>query len=117
MKYLNVFTLVLVISLYSCNSTNKTVTPTSENESQVMSKKMIDEGFTAGEISFSKKEGDCPVTIKIESKGGVYYYDPINLSEEFKIEGEKIWFKFAGLRRMNRCDKASPINIIEIKKQ
>lgn len=117
MKYFNAFTIVFILILFSCNSTNKSISTTSENEIQVMSKKMVEEGFTAGEISFSTKEGDCPITIKIEGKDRVYYYDPINLSEEFKKEGEKIWFKFAGLRRMNRCDKASPVNIIEIQKQ
>jgi len=103
--------------LISCNTTTKTVDSISKEEIIMEEKNMLAEGFLAGQISFSKKEGDCPITIKIEGKNGVYYYDPINLTEEYKKEDEKIWFKFAGLRRMNRCNKASPVNITEIQKR
>jgi len=44
-------------------------------------------------------------------------YDPINLDESFsafKQDGMKVWFTFAGLRMMNRCEKANPINLIDI---
>ena len=117
MKYFNALILVFLLILFSCNSTNKSVSTTSENETQVMSKKMLEEGFTKGTITISKEEGDCPVTIKIEGKDGSYYLDPINLSSDFQKEGEKVWFKYGGLKMMNRCDKASPVSIIEIQKQ
>ena len=117
MKYFNTLTLGFLLILFSCNSTNKSVSTTSENETQMESKKMIEEGFTKGTITFSKEEGDCPVTIKVEGKEGSYYLDPINLSEDFQKDEEKVWFKFGGLKMMNRCDNASPISIIEIQKQ
>ncbi len=112
-SFITSFLLVLI----SCNTTTKTIESTKEKNQKMEEKNMITEGFVAGEISFSKVEGDCPITIKIEGDNGTYYYDPINLTEEYKKEGEKIWFKFAGLRRMNRCVKASPINITEITKR
>jgi len=115
--FLKLVTLIIVLFFMSCNSTNKTTEETVKTKTEMEPKDMIAEGFVAGEISFSTKEGDCPITIKIEGKNGVYFYDPINITEEYKKEGEKVWFKFAGLRRMNRCDKASPINIIEIQKR
>jgi len=117
MNFLKNTTLILVLVLFSCNSTNKSVSDSSEKESKLETSKMTEAGFLAGEISFSKKEGDCPITIKVEGKNGVYYLDPINLSEDFKKEGEKVWFKFGPLRRMNRCEKASPISIIEVIKR
>jgi hypothetical protein len=64
----------------------------------------------------SKAEGDCPFAIMVEAEEP-YYLDPINLDESYKVAGEKIWFKFRGLRMMNRCDKASPIEISEIQKR
>ncbi len=78
---------------------------------------MIEEGFIKGIIVTSKVEGDCPITIQVEGKEGSYFLDPINLEDNYKNDGEKIWFKFAGLRRMNRCEKANPISIIEIQKR
>ena len=71
-------------------------------------------GYLAGEVSVSKKEGDCPVTIKIPGKNGIYYLDPINLEEKYHINGLNVWFKYGGLRRMNRCQKANPVTINEI---
>ncbi|MFK5982614.1 MAG: hypothetical protein QM499_06845 [Flavobacteriaceae bacterium] len=117
MKYISALTLLFLLILFSCNSTNKSVSTTSGSETQVMSKKMIEDGFTNGTITISKKEGDCPITIKVVGKDGSYYLDPINLSSDFQKEGKKVWFKYGGLRMMNRCDKASPISIIEIQKQ
>jgi hypothetical protein len=116
MNYFNTLTLFLSIILISCNSTNKSVSTISENETQMVSKNMVEEGFTNGTITISKKEGDCPITIKVERKEGAYYLDPINLSEDFQKDGEKVWFKYGGLKMMNRCDKASPVSIIEIQK-
>ncbi len=117
MKFLNISLLVLSIFLFSCNSTNNSVSNTSENRTQIDTKKMTEEGFIKGIIVTSKVEGDCPVTIQVEGKDGPYYLDPINLEDNFKKEGEKIWFKFGGLRMMNRCEKANPISIIEIQKR
>ena len=117
MKIFSTFLLLSTVLFLSCNSTNKSVTTNTETEPKMDSQKMIAEGFIMGTISTSKIEGDCPITIKVEGKSGVYYLDPIDLSEEFKNDGENVWFKFGGLRRMNRCDKASPINIIEIQKR
>lgn len=79
--------------------------------------KLMADGFLKGIIVHSEMEGDCPYTIKLESDPEEYYYlDPINLEERFKKDGEQVWIKFHGLRRMNRCNKANPVEILEIKK-
>lgn len=106
--------LLLILSITSCNTTNKATEVKSNSEEKMDKKEMIANGYLAGEISISTIEGDCPITIKIEGKEGTYYLDPIDLKEEFHTEGEKVWFKYAGLRRMNRCEKANPISITEI---
>ena len=79
--------------------------------------KMMAAGFQAGTIVASDAEGDCPFTIRLEDKTGTLLYDPINLDKSFssfKQDGMKVWFTFAGLRMMNRCEKANPINLIDI---
>ena len=117
MKFLNITLLLFSMFLFSCNSTTQSVSNTSENTNQMDAKKMIADGFTKGLIVTSKIEGDCPITIQVEGKEGAYFLDPINLEDSYKNEGEKIWFKFGALRRMNRCVKANPISIIEIQKR
>jgi len=116
MKALNILTLLFSILLFSCNSTNKTVTANPEDEVKIATEKMMEAGFIKGTIVASTIEGDCPITIKVEGKNGTYYLDPIDLKGDFQTDGEKVWFKFGPLRRMNRCDKANPISIIEIVK-
>lgn len=68
-------------------------------------------------LLLQKKEGDCPYVISVLTDDNTKsLLDPINLEEAYMKDGEKVWFKYGVLRMMNRCDKASPINILEIKK-
>lgn len=117
MKSFNITLILLSVFLISCNSTNKTAITNTEKETQMESKNMIEAGFIMGTIVSSDKEGDCPFTIQIEGVEGISFYDPINMTEDYKKDGEKIWFKFTGLRMMNRCDKANPIRLEEIQKR
>ncbi|RFN59000.1 hypothetical protein [Marixanthomonas ophiurae] len=107
----------LFLFAIACNSTKET--PSDNNEMISIEKqneqKMMDAGFKKGMIVFSEKEGDCPYTIKLEE--GDTYYDPINLEESYKKDGEKVWFQFNPLRRMNRCVKANPVFVSEIQKR
>ncbi len=114
MKYFKITFILLSVFIFSCNSTTKTATNNSINDTQMESKKMIDAGFIMGTVVSSEKEGDCSFTIQIEGVDGISFYDPINITDDFKKDGETIWFKFTGLRMMNRCDKANPIRIEEI---
>ena len=117
MKFINISLLLFSMFLFSCNSTTPTISESTENTNQMDSKKMIEDGFTKGLIVTSIVEGDCPITIQVEGKEGPYFLDPMNLEDNYKTNGEKVWFKFAGLRRMNRCIKANPISILEIQKR
>lgn len=110
--------LFAIVLFMSCSTTKNTKESMDKAQNTAMeSKKMIENGFLAGTISESTAEGDCPFTIKVNGDEGSYFLDPINLDETYKIDGEKIWFTYNGLRMMNRCDKASPISIKEIQKR
>lgn len=100
-------------------STSETTTSseTTTNTETMDSQKMLAAGYLLGTIVYSEKEGDCPYTIQMPGdKMEFYYLDPINLEEDFKKDGQKVWIKFNGLRRMNRCDKATPAELVDIKK-
>lgn len=107
--------LLLILCFIACNATNKSISDNSNNKMEKENTQK--EGFTKGLIVYSDKEDDCPFTIEVKTDNNIIYYDPINLEDIYKNNGEKVWFKFSGLRRMNRCEKASPINIIEIEKR
>ena len=113
----NVFFTVFLFVALSCNS-KKTATDnnaSSEIKTSMTQEEMLANGFVTGSIEESTKEGDCPFTIKITGEGGTtFYYDPTNLGDEFKKDGMEVIFTFRGLRMMNRCDKANPIQINEI---
>jgi hypothetical protein len=77
---------------------------------------LIPKGFTFGTIEESTKEGDCLYTIRMgENKKDSYYFDPINLKEPYKKNGLEVFFTYRGLRMMNRCVKANPIEVEEMK--
>lgn len=76
--------------------------------------KMTEAGFMKGTIIYSSREGDCPYVIEVDDPNYNYMLDPVNLDENYKASGAKVWVKFAGMRMPNRCEKANPVNIIEI---
>ncbi len=106
----------------STSETNTTISETTSEEittnNETMDpKKLMAEGYILGTVIYSDKEDDCPYKIQMPGdKMEFYYLDPINLEEKFKKDGQKVWIKFNGLRRMNRCDNATPAEITAIKK-
>ncbi len=129
--FLKIGLAIISTLILSCGTTEKKTQTTSTSETTTSSettsttsttetmdpKKMMAAGYLLGTIVYSDKEGDCPYTIQMPGdKMEFYYLDPINLEETYKKDGLKVWIKFAGLRRMNRCDKATPAEIIDIKK-
>lgn len=108
--------------IISCGTTEKQ-TQVASTEEIIIIEETVDplimkaEGYLLGTIIYSDKEGDCPYTIQMPgNKMEFYYLDPMNLEESFKKDGQKVWVKFNGLRRMNRCDKAVPAEIVDMKK-
>jgi len=118
MSYLKTSLILVAFVLLSCCISKKTTSDAmTDTERTALNTKMMENGFKMGTIVASKLEGDCPYTIQLVDDNYSYHLDPINLDEGFKKHGEKIWLKFAGLKMMNRCEKANPISIIEIQKR
>jgi len=112
-----IFSLSTLFLLSSCNQ-KATTGAIAETKKTEMHYKMLSNGFKMGTIIASKEEGDCPFVIQLEGDDKQpYFLDPINLDESFKINGAKIWFTFGPLGRMNRCEKANPVSIIEMQKR
>jgi len=109
-KYLSVIFSIMILSCTTIKDKKN------EENTATSSEEMMEEGFKKGIIVFSDVEGDCPYTIKMQGETA-YFLDPINLEEAFKKDGEKVWFKFNGLRRMNRCEKANPVSIETMQKR
>jgi len=108
----------LILLVASCDGSKKAAASEAAAETtKAMETKMMEAGFQKGTIVASKDEGDCPYTISLELNGEMVHYDPINLDAAFQKDGEKIWFSFRGLKMMNRCDKATPIELEQIEKR
>jgi hypothetical protein len=104
-----------IVTVLSFGIISSCATKKDSEKSSLEETKMLESGFSKASMVESKIEGDCPYTIQL-SEGGVFL-DPINLDDAYKKQGEKIWVKYRGLRRMNRCDKANPVEIEEIQKR
>jgi hypothetical protein len=111
-------TLLIALCLFmtaSCTSKKTIANETSKSAVNTMNPaEMISNGFTFGTIEESTKEGDCLFTIRMGDAKEKAFYDPINLDDNFKKDGMEVFFKFRGLRMMNRCNKANPIEILEV---
>jgi hypothetical protein len=116
MTLFRTLSVLAIITLFSCNSGSKATNGDGPNQEEIemIAKKMKEAGFYSGTIIYSDKEGDCAYTIDVDSEDYKYLLDPINLEERYQTDGAKIWFKFAGLKMMNRCEKANPVSIVEI---
>ena len=112
------FALIILTTVVACSSTKTKENSNENSTAEVVNKndKMINEGYTMGTIVFSDKADDCAYTIQLDGKTNVMY-DPINLDVKYQKHNEKIWFTFSPLRRMNRCEKANPVSITDIKKR
>ncbi|MGO3183986.1 MAG: hypothetical protein ACTIJ9_14260 [Aequorivita sp.] len=84
---------------------------------KIEGEKMMAAGYMPGRIVFSDLVDDCEYTIQLKEEGqkDFYYVDPINLDEAFMKNERTVWVKYNNLRRMNRCEKARPVEILEIK--
>ena len=116
MNTIKAIIIILTIGIFTaCNTTKSNVNEEGASSSSIEEEtKMTEAGFKKGTIVYSDEEGDCPYVIDVDDPDYDYMLDPINLDENYKADGVKIWFKFAGLRMPNRCEKANPINILEI---
>ncbi len=68
-------------------------------------------GYTSGIIVQSKAEGDCEWTIQLKSGD---FIEAMDMNTDFLVGGKKVWVKYTPQRRMQRCDKASPVAITEM---
>ncbi|MDT0556478.1 hypothetical protein [Patiriisocius hiemis] len=118
MTFLKITFGFLFLIAASCNTTkNTTEEVSSKNTEEIkMSEKLIAEGFQEAIVIASEVENDCPYTLMVNNNKDMLY-DPINLEEEYKSNGEKVWVKYRPLRRQNRCTKASPVEITSIQKR
>lgn len=109
---------LLLLSTGGCDSAKSAGTSETEESKAVEQNNtddMVKEGFVVGNIQINRGSS-CPYII-IDEKLGLKY-DPVNLDEDkfksFKVEDQKIFFKFTPLRRMNRCNEATPIQLTAI---
>ena len=107
--------------ILSCGSTqNQSQNMETNSAAEIEAKKVeakakMAEGYLPGRIIYSDLADDCEYTIQLkDGEKDFYYVDPINLQENFRRNNQTIWVKFNGLRRMNRCEKAAPVEITDI---
>lgn len=114
----------LVISLLvftSCDTSKTAVNSKLETQamtSEQMHTMMLNKGYSIGTIKYLD-QSKCPYVIFDETTKVLL--DPINFEapkfDEFKRNDEKVYFKYRPLRRMNRCNDASPVELEDLKKR
>ena len=120
---LKIILLVGVLSFQSCGGTEtstKSVAPETDdsNTMETYDKSMQEEGYSKGYV---KKTDNTKCQFVIVNEKTNTAFDPINFEEDafriFKLDDEKIYYKFLPLRMPNRCNEAQPISLVDIKKR
>lgn len=103
--------ILFLFILFGCSSSKNI-----ENVPSAEELENIKLGFVKGTIKAEPMGGACPYLIEVIGET-TYYLDPINLMEYYQKDGLKIWFKYNGLKMMNRCEKGNPISLTELKER
>ncbi len=128
MNLMKTFILFTCLAIASCNSTKNAVAEEAVTTEEMSDKtdmettiknaqQMLADGYIRGVIIVGKGEGACEYYIDIKGGFAEQKVDPMNLPDSFKNDSEKVWLKFTGLRRANRCPDARPVEITEILKR
>tara|TARA_R100000935_G_C2747150_1_gene128260 strand:- start:77 stop:487 length:411 start_codon:yes stop_codon:yes gene_type:complete len=104
---------ILLVAVFAVASCTSPQTNTSKSTRQLTTPKPVVKEYK-GTIIHSDVEGDCEYVILLDGKRSVML-DPINLQGNFKQHGTKIWFTFRSMKMPNRCEKANPISITDIR--
>lgn len=109
------------LAMTACISTQnqaqnvETNTPAELEAQKIAGEEMMAAGYFPGRIIYSDEADDCQYTIQLkDGERDFYYVDPINLDAKFNTDGQTVWLKFTKMEIENRCEKAIPVEIIEI---
>lgn len=101
-----VFSIICALALCSCNKSNGDMTSTTNSEENTDFRA---EGYVATTIIYDKT-ASSPCDYLLEAKGGEIL-EAMDLPEEFKKDGVKLWVKYIPQRRRSQCGTAQPIGI------
>lgn len=107
--------LALLITLgFAACSQQKPLPVEAEQPQEPAPTEMTENNRTIGVIKQAVTKEGCPFTIKIKEVD--YLLDPINLKEEFMVDGLRVRFDYLPLRRTNRCEEANPVEVLSMEK-
>lgn len=93
----------------------ETNSPAEIEAKKIAGEQMMQAGYLPGRVLYSDVADDCQYTIQLKDGEKTFYYvDPINLDEKFNTDGQTVWVKFTNLDTEKRCEKAIPVEILEI---
>lgn len=119
---LSVLILLMFVSINSCKSkkvTSKAETKVEEKieeEIETIKSNFIKDGYSKAIVIHDESKSEpCSYLIQLDNGG---LLEPLTFTNnDFKSNNELIWIKFVRQRRLGRCDKAQPIELLEIIKR
>ena len=108
-----ILALLITLSFAAC-SQQKPVPVAADETPEPAPTEMTENNRTIGVIKQAVTKEGCPFTIKTKELD--YLLDPINLKEEFMVDGLRVRFDFLPLRRTNRCKEANPVEVLSMER-
>jgi len=110
---IRLLTLLALMFFTSCDSSRKVIND--KDSSKEKDETYVSKGFFIGTIQYIANS-KCNWVI-IDEKTSMKF-DPMNIGDAdfktFMIHDNDIYFKYRPLRRMNRCNEAQPIEVVDI---
>lgn len=109
------FFIIACVPLQTQTQDAETNSPAELEAQKIIGEQMMQAGYLPGRIIYSDEGDDCQYTIQLkDGEKDFYYVDPVNLDRKFNTDGRSIWVKFTNLETEKRCEKANPVEIVEI---
>lgn len=112
----NLLIIALAFGVFACGSTKESTTDQIKSETKPVETvtKQVDL-ITTGIVKDMRKTDGCDFVIAVTIDGNETLLEPLELDEQFKVDGKAVKLIYAPSRRQSKCKGTMPIMIEKIK--
>jgi hypothetical protein len=112
----NLLIIALAFGVFACGSTKESTTDQIKSETKPVETvtEQVDL-ITTGIVKDMRKTDGCDFVIAVTIDGNETLLEPLELDEQFKVDGKTVKLIYAPSRRQSKCKGTMPIMIEKIK--
>ena len=110
----NLLIIALTLGMFACGSTKEGTTDRNKTQTKPVEAEMSDTAVN-GTIKDMRKTDGCDFVIAVSMNGEEVLLEPLDLDEQYKVDGKAVQLIYATSRRPSKCMGTMPIMIEKIK--